>query len=418
MDNILQPLPYHRLLCDYLKTRETELWRWFASAESEADYAKQVRMELLKHTYRLEREPHKDIYLLLDEVKAAFKIDDLQVTIYQSQGSDNNAALFYIPGEGHIVLLGSVMTLLSPAEIKSLFGHELAHFLFWQNFDGDYLITDRIISAMTNDVRSENSHFASARLYQLYTEIFCDRGSFHATNDANIAISTLVKVSTGMSVVDPESYLRQANEILAQENIKTEGVTHPEIFIRARAIALYDQLIKKSTDSSGTISTQEIDHEIARMIEGSIELNNLDLIGQVKMTALTRRFLCQLLKYSWLRTDAVLSHLKLFFLDIKNSEFDTADALSLEEINMMDDKAKDYLCYLLIDFATIDYDIYDAAISAIMKIAENTGLTDRLDKLLIKELKIPKRTLSRLHDEMEKTLLKADNAEQEVANVK
>jgi hypothetical protein len=113
-----------------------------------------------------------------------------------------------------------------------------------------------------------------------------------------------------------------------------------------------------------------------------------------------------------------MAHLKLFFLDIKNSEFDTADALSIEEINLMDDKSKDYLCYLLIDFATIDYDIYDAAISAIMKIAENTGLTDRLDKLLIKELKIPKRTLSRLHDEMENTILKAENAEHEVVNVK
>jgi hypothetical protein len=48
----LQPLLYHVELKNYLKSRERELWDWFASAEAKADYSENLRMGLLKSTYR------------------------------------------------------------------------------------------------------------------------------------------------------------------------------------------------------------------------------------------------------------------------------------------------------------------------------------------------------------------------------
>src|SRR6266481_3765599 len=89
---ILQPLPYHLELRDYLKSHERELWNWFASAQAKADYTENLRLELLKSTYRLDADGH-----------------DIPVTLYQAQNSPQlNAALFYIPGRGHIVFSGPV----------------------------------------------------------------------------------------------------------------------------------------------------------------------------------------------------------------------------------------------------------------------------------------------------------------------
>ena len=51
-DPILEPLPYHVELRDYLKSRERELWDWFASARAKADYTENLRMQLLKSTPR------------------------------------------------------------------------------------------------------------------------------------------------------------------------------------------------------------------------------------------------------------------------------------------------------------------------------------------------------------------------------
>jgi hypothetical protein len=40
----LEPLPYHVELRDYLKSRERELWNWFASAQAKADYTEHLRL--------------------------------------------------------------------------------------------------------------------------------------------------------------------------------------------------------------------------------------------------------------------------------------------------------------------------------------------------------------------------------------
>lgn len=418
MGDVLHPLPYHQQLRDYLKTREAELWRWFASAESEADSANQVRMELLKHTYRLDRDGHGELYALLDDVKRALQLEQLPVTVYQSQHTgEQTAALLYTPGEGHIVLLGSIMELLSSEELKALFGHELAHFLLWQGFAGEFLLADRVITAMANDLRAENSHLASARLYQLYTEIFCDRGALHVVADAHVVIAMLVKVSTGLATVHPESYLRQAEEILAQPDSKTEGVTHPELFIRARAIALYARQHTATSPAEQVNPLIDVDSEVTRMLEGAPTLDTLDLVGQVHMTALTRRFLCRLLAVPWMCTEVVLAHMKLFFPEIQAHEFGVDDPALAEDIRIADDKLQEYFCYLLLDFATIDPELDEAAIAAVMQLAEQCGLAEWLDKLLAKELKMPKRTLTRLHGEKDKILQRAATAAQEASHV-
>src|ERR1051326_7807919 len=95
----LDPLPYHLELRDYLKSEERELWNWFSSAQAKADYTQNLRLELLKSTYRLDAEGHPDLYQSVDEVKSRLRLH-MPVTLYQAQNSPQlNALLFYIPGQ-------------------------------------------------------------------------------------------------------------------------------------------------------------------------------------------------------------------------------------------------------------------------------------------------------------------------------
>lgn len=96
--NNLEPLPYHNELRDYLKSEERELWNWFSSAKAKADYMENLRLELLKSTYRLDAEGHSELYQSLEEAKVRLQLD-IPVTLYQAQNSPQlNAALFFIPG--------------------------------------------------------------------------------------------------------------------------------------------------------------------------------------------------------------------------------------------------------------------------------------------------------------------------------
>ena len=93
---------------------------------------------------------------------------------------------------------------------------------------------------MAGDANADPLHVESARLCDLYTEVFADRGSLLAAGSAADAIAALLKVETGLAEVCAESYLRQADEIFAQASPRAEQLTHPEAFIRARALALWE----------------------------------------------------------------------------------------------------------------------------------------------------------------------------------
>src|SRR5580704_16261766 len=67
--NTLEPLPYHLELRDYLKSEERELWNWFVSAKAKADYTENLRLELLKSTYRLDSDGHPELYQGLEAAK-------------------------------------------------------------------------------------------------------------------------------------------------------------------------------------------------------------------------------------------------------------------------------------------------------------------------------------------------------------
>ncbi len=105
----LDALPYQQQIVQYLQTHEKELWDWFAAHPHQKDQDDALRLDLLKTTYRLEREEKPDLYQTADDVAAKLGLD-LPLTIYQAQqANEMNASVAYLPGEAHIVLAGPVL---------------------------------------------------------------------------------------------------------------------------------------------------------------------------------------------------------------------------------------------------------------------------------------------------------------------
>jgi predicted SprT family Zn-dependent metalloprotease len=394
LEHNLEPLPYHLELRDYLKSEERELWKWFASAQAKTDYAEQLRLELLKSTYRLDPAAHAELYHCVEEAKVRLGLGH-PVTLYQAQNSQQlNAALYYLPGQGHIVFSGPVLSLLNPEELKSVLGHELAHYHLWERDAGEFHICDRLLQAVASDPRASASHEQTARRYQLYTEIFADRGSLCVTRDAKAVVAGLVKLQTGLSEVSAASYLNQAEEIFAKGNFATAEVSHPEAFIRARALALWQE-------QAGNVTAQ-----ITAMIEGATTLDDLDLIGQKRLTSATRRLLECLLRPKWFQTPATLGHARMFFGDFQPAQPD--EATLGRELKSSDPRVCEYLCYVLLDFATVDPDLDEMALAAALELTRRLEWDGPFEKLAARELKRKVRDLRKIKEEAAQMLAKAE----------
>jgi hypothetical protein len=292
------------------------------------------------------------------------------------------------------VLSGPVLTLLSGQELKSVIGHELAHYHLWERDTGEFHIVDRLLHAVANDPRASASHEQTARRYRLYTEIFADRGALRVTDDAGPVVAGLLKMETGLSQVSAASYLKQAEEVFGNGNVRTDGVSHPEAFIRARALKLWQE----RRENAGA--------QIQAMIEGAATLDELDLMGQRRLTTATRRLLQCLLRPKWFQTPATLGHAKLFFDDFQPAE--SNDSSVCAELKSSDARLREFLCYVLLDFAKVDPDLEDMPLAAGLELSRQLELETQFEKLTARELKMRVRDLRRIKEQAAEMLAKAE----------
>jgi hypothetical protein len=378
---IPEPLPYQRELLAFVQEHERELWDWFASNRVRREHAENVRLELLKSTYRLDRATHESLYGIADQVLRRLGVT-APITLYQAQAVFGpNASLAYIPQEVHIVFYGNAQELLAETELKAVFGHELGHFLLLEGWDGNYMVLGEMLTAMSNDANAGVAHMESARLFGLYTEIFCDRLARDVTEDLNASVSSLVKLQTGLMNVSAEHYLQQAEEILSAGKVRTEGLQHPEAFIRVRALQLYQE------------KDERLDRAVAELIEGEPALTRLDLLAQQRISARTRQLVDGIFAEQWMRSDAALAHARLFFDGYEPPPDGIGAGPQTEELSASESSLRDYYCYILLDFVAIDGERTEPALAWAIEMAERLGLQERLCELAAKELRIGKKTL-------------------------
>ena len=381
----LQPTPYHRAIVAYLRAHEADLWNWFGSGQAQADYAESLRLELLKRCYRLHADSHPELAQAGLEATQRLGLE-IPVTFYQAQErTELNAALYYLRGEGHVVFSGPVLSLLTSTELKAVIGHELAHYFLWQEEEGAHLVADRVLQAMANHPDAAPSHLQTARRFRLHTEIYADRGAWLVTPDLNAVVASLVKMQTGLHQASGSSYLAQAEEIFSRGHFATEQVSHPEAFIRARALRLWSE------------GAAELDGELSAMIHGEETLDSLDLPGQAGLSGLTRRFIEQLLRPAWFQTDAALGHARLFFPRLRPAHED--DPALEQELTALPPKLREYLAFVLLDFCVADPELERMPVAWALEWARRFKFEAEFEKMLVRELKLSARELKKIRSE-------------------
>ncbi|HZF96887.1 MAG TPA: M48 family metalloprotease [Pseudoxanthomonas sp.] len=377
----LRPLPYHLRTVEYLKNNEPEVWFWASSQKVRAEHIEAVRADLLRNTYRVDSSAHPEVHATMLEAMQRLGID-APATLYQAGGQDMNASLVFVPGEIHVVLSGPMLERLSPEECLALFGHELAHYLLWSRDGGDFHVADRILNDALASPQAAPSHRETLRRYSLHTELFADRGGALAANDLAPAVSTLVKVQTGIASPDPAAYLRQAAEIDAQGKNASSATTHPETFVRARALELWWQ------------GADRLDEWIDAKLHGPLSLEALDLTGQARLQSMTRGFVTHFLADRALHSDLVLNQARRLFPDWSPGE----PALLLADLQAerADDSVRGYLNAVMLDLALVDPDVQDAALARAATVAGELGSLEALQVNLKRDAGFGKRELDKL----------------------
>jgi len=380
---MLPSIEYHLKVRDYFRQQQ-KTWDFFSAAKTREDHTQKFKTELLKNTYKFNPEIDKHIYEKVNISKEKLNMLQLNVTVYQAQYTDEmNASIIFMDNEAHIVFSGRITQFLDEQELLAVIAHELTHIKLFTMEQGDMEVADRIITAIANHPSSESSYYETARLFRLHTEIFCDRGAYQVVGDVSPIITSLVKIATGLDKVSAESYIQQAEEIFSsqKENLKTSAVSHPENFIRARAINLWKQ------------NEKEAGIEVSKMLEGITDLDQLDIFKQRVMADFTRSFLQLYLKPKWFRSSLVLGQARDYFSNYVVDENILLNQKLTEEIEEFHPSIKEYLCWIMLDFAMLDPSLEEVPVGWAFQFAEDLSLKETFDKIVSRELKLSEKKL-------------------------
>lgn len=387
----MEPSSYHRQVSHYLEHNEPELWRWMGNSQEEHQSA--LQLHLLKTCYQLSTEAHGPLHDLVADVCNTLQIAP-HISLYQATRTEStNVSIYMGKDEAYIIFQGQVLDLLSDVELKAVLGHELSHYLLLQREDRRYWIASQILDRLAMEPDTTNVWISTAIRFQQHTEIYADRGAFRACGDIAPCISSLVKLETGLKQVHAESYLKQADEIFANDIVISDGLSHPQAYIRARALQLHRD------DASNA------EHTIAGMLAGPLGTDKLDILGQLDVQKITRGVLRKLLAPAWFQTDAVLSLARKYFEDFSPaSKPDENDSTALPAGHQLDE----YLSFVLLDFATADTSLEEYPVMATLRLSGQLGVAETFERMLIKEIKLKKTQLSHLKKDAEAMLSKIE----------
>lgn len=374
---MLTALSYHLKVRDYFK-QQSKTWTFFREAKNKEEQLKEFKTQLLKSSYKYNAETDSLIYDKVNFAKQQLGLDHLPVTVYQAEFSDErNASIIYVDNEAHIVFSGAITKLLNDEELLAIIAHELTHVKLFQLFDGELEIANRIINAIANNYNSDPAYFETARLFKLYTEIFCDRGSYTVVQNRAPIITALVKIATGVESVNADSFLKQADEIFQLNDLtKADTFSHPENFIRAKALQLWHE------------QKEGAEVAISRIIEGQTDLDKLDIFKQVELANFTRKFLQLFLKPKWFQSSTIIALARQYFADFSLDENAVLNESILAITDTKNISIKEYLSYVLFDFSSADGSLEEIPRGWAFQFSEDLQLRDEFESIVKKELKM------------------------------
>ena len=192
------------------------------------------------------------------------------------------------------------------------------------NSHDDWEITRRIIDAILEKKEKGSGFWQMARIYRLYSAIARDRA---------------------------------AGEVYVTE----DPVEHQ---LRLRAL----QLWQEQGEAAGGL--------IARLIEGTQELGNLDVFGRERMRDLTRELVRAFLRPARMRSAPVVSLALAYFPDLTWPEEMPArdDRRPLQSMAAEHGSIRDYFAFVLIDLALADPLLEEQAVPRAVTFASQLGI--------------------------------------------
>ncbi|MCL2447685.1 MAG: hypothetical protein FWD17_01925, partial [Polyangiaceae bacterium] len=165
----------------------------------------------------------------------------------------------------------------------------------------------------------------------------------------------------------------------AKKAVSERGLTHPEMFVRARAVTLWHERGRAAENA------------IADIVQGARTLDNLDLLDQRDLSGTTRDVIASLLAPRWFRTGRVVSHARAFFPDV-----DESGDVAAFDARALDKSLQEYLAYVLLDFAIVDESLGDPALAHVLQHADKMGVAEAFDRVARDEMKLTKRALDEI----------------------
>lgn len=396
-------LRFHQDLVGCLRTQEPDTWAWFEKQQEDEAERKAIRLELLKQSVRLERDDEPDLYRWVDLARERLGFAR-EVFLYRAQNYEQlNCSVVGVGEDAHLVFYGPVEQQLEPAEFLAVIGHELGHAELWQAEQGAFLVAEQILDAWAQEPQASGAWLETLRLHRLYAEIYCDRAGYRASQDLPATVAALVKLETGAKSIQPLSYLKQAEEILASDSQSSRGESHPETFLRALALKWWTEE-----------SAQEVDRRLSKLIEGDGELTSLSVTQQPAWQQWTRDTLVHLLAPGWRKTDLTEAHARLFFDGEVPPLRPEKDLAILDaQIQSASESMQDFACYLLLDFVTCDRQIQEVALAQSLEWSQRWSCEGRFQDLARRELRLRKSQINALQKEAASLL---DQAERQASS--
>jgi Zn-dependent protease with chaperone function len=364
-----EALPYHLKVRDFFR-RQTSTWEFFTAAGTRDQQLIAFQRALLKNTSLFSRDSEPALFGQIDRVREQLGLGTMPVIAYQAQdahpGNQLNAGIIYLHQEAHLVFSGPVLEKLNEEELLALIARQLMHVRLYTLLNGDLEVADRIITSIANHRDSEGDYAGkrlsggaslapyaeTARLFKLYTGIYCDRGAYAVLGDPAPVITMLLKLATGLVTVNAE-----------REN-----------FIRTQALRLWHE---QGEDAAAAIR---------QMIEGVPDLDRLDLFAQQELSDLTRQFLQEYLRPGWMRSTLVTALERQYFPE--GGDRNRGPAQLQEVIAGLHPDIRTYFGYVLLDFALADPSLEDMPAGRAFEFAGEMQLSDVYDAICKKELQL------------------------------
>jgi hypothetical protein len=206
--------------------------------------------------------------------------------------------------------------------------------------------------------------------------LYCDFAAIKATGNIQDLITSLVKLNTGLEQVSAESYLKQADEILKRIESGSTGISHPEIYIRAKSLQLLHENFEENIG------------KVELLVYGKMDLHRLDIFSKKVVFEITKNLIDLVIKPKWMQSEHAKVLYKQYFKSYQPKTDWVIDDAFKAHFSNLHETTKNYLGYVMYDFAMFDKEITEPALGRILDLAEQLELEKQLKEIIKKEQKL------------------------------